>query len=146
MTYRINSYEELIYLFWSRVNCLNNGCWEWTAALGHGYGHFAYQGKKHYAHKFAYESINNTTIKNKEIHHLCKNRKCVNPDHLEILTKKEHQIKENPLIIKQMLKTHCPQGHPYDLFNTQFRRGSRQCRICTLNRKREWYRKKSVNG
>lgn len=70
-------------LFWRKVD-KSGDCWEWTAAIfPNGYGAFK-NGKKNYlAHRWSYEHEKGEIPKGLEIDHLCRNRKCVNPDHLE---------------------------------------------------------------
>jgi hypothetical protein len=66
-----------------------NGCWEWQGACDpDGYGAIKFKGKKHNTHKIAYEFYNSTTVeKGLDLDHLCRNRCCCNPDHLEPVTR-----------------------------------------------------------
>lgn len=62
-------------------------CWEWNKVLNsYGYGHFSYNGKTYIAHRFIYELLIGKLSSNLQLDHLCKNRKCVNPQHLEEVT------------------------------------------------------------
>ena len=63
-------------------------CWNWTAAIfkGLGYGKFNFNGKTCYAHRVSYELHVGEIPSGLQIDHLCRNRKCVNPDHLEPVT------------------------------------------------------------
>jgi hypothetical protein len=75
------------------------------------------------------------------LHHTCKNRSCVNPHHLQPLSRREHVlITEGTWGAKNSAKTHCPQGHAYDEANTYVNpRGARVCRTCqreTMRRRR----------
>ncbi|OYR56659.1 HNH endonuclease signature motif containing protein [Halorubrum halodurans] len=68
-------------------------CHEWTAGTGsHGYGAFRAQGSIRPAHRVAWQLHHATALHddNKTIHHKCRNKTCVNPDHLELLDRGEH--------------------------------------------------------
>lgn len=69
-----------------------NGCWEWGHAIhSNGYGEFRHPSNKfHYAHRFFYEFFIEKIPKGTVIDHLCRNRKCCNPYHLEVVTQKEN--------------------------------------------------------
>lgn len=121
--------------FWSHVVKLSCECWFWAAGISkNGYGvfdgHFS-------AHKFAYELVKGKVPDGLQLDHKCHNRFCVNPDHLEPVTASEN-VKRGllPELTRQMMlsKTHCPQGHPYDLFNTTFYHGRRYCKTCNNER------------
>jgi hypothetical protein len=124
--------------FERKVLPLSDGCWMWLgASAGGGYGDFhitAEPGKqrKMPAHRFAYETYVGPIPAGLQIDHLCRNRWCVNPEHLEPVTQQEN--------IRRgfwATKTHCPQGHEYTEENTyRHARGDRQCRECIRTRDR----------
>lgn len=66
----------------------DTGCWEWQKAIRecNGYGICARNGKTDYAHRFSYETFVGPIPEGLELDHLCRNRKCVNPYHLEPVT------------------------------------------------------------
>lgn len=67
------------------------GCWNWQGPInGTGYGMFIYQKTRQLAHRAVYERFNGPIPPNHELHHQCENRKCVNPNHLEPLTRTGH--------------------------------------------------------
>ena len=109
-------------------------CWEWTACkFRQGYGLFHFNGKDGSAHRFAYEYWKGKIPAGLEIDHLCNNKKCVNPSHLEAVTHAEHMrrvIIPKGIYSREGKKTHCPQGHEYNEKNTFFRKSGRQCKIC----------------
>jgi hypothetical protein len=69
-------------------------CWEWTAARKNGgYGSFFVDGRHLYAHRFAYEMLVGPIPSNLELDHLCRNRGCANPAHLEPVTRRTNVLR-----------------------------------------------------
>lgn len=125
--------------FWSKVQkrtephpAIGSPCWIWTAAINNsGYGSFAVaHGKSIGAHRWAYESTVGSVPSGMELDHLCRDRSCVNPAHLEPVTKAENVRRGLSPMAEQARRTHCPQGHPYSAENTILDEGSRRCLIC----------------
>lgn len=122
-------------------------CWTWEASVGsHGYGQIAVEGRPVLAHRLAYELFVGPIPAGLDLDHLCRVRPCVNPGHLEPVTRSENLRRgDGPQILRnrQLSKTHCPQGHPYSGDNLYIapRTGYRQCRTC---RKRRLRRRKAA--
>ena len=122
--------------FWAKIDKNGpNDCWLWRAAKGGGgYGCFRRGGRKDGnipAHRFIYELLVGPIPKGLTIDHLCRNRLCVNPAHLEAVTHQVNILRGEGLAARNAKATHCIHGHPFDLFNTRFNRGGkRDCRAC----------------
>lgn len=124
----------------------NSGCWLWTGSeRSNGYGCICKNGKNYPAHRASYEIHKGPIPDGLVIDHLCRNRWCVNPDHLEAITQKEnisrgawHKADGSGFDHRHNAKkTHCPRGHPYSGENLQIRPcGRRQCRICHIEKRR----------
>ena len=116
-----------------------SGCWEWQGAITpDGYGRQSYRGRARRAHRVAYELIVGEIPAGLVLDHLCRNRSCVNPAHLEPVTDRINLLRGIGPTADRASRTHCPQGHAYDLENTYVdRRGSRHCRACGRARARK---------
>lgn len=125
--------------FVSKIEVADNGCWEWQGHLTLGYGRVVIGGGKQRAHRFAYEYYIGEIPEGLEIDHLCRNTKCVNPDHLEAVTHQENMSRG-----EHSLKTHCPRGHPYSGENLYINppKYNRKCRTCVREGQRLAYRNK----
>jgi hypothetical protein len=106
------------------------GCWEWTASqTSGGYGSFTVPGLSAQAHRVAYLLLTGPIPEGLHLDHLCRNKLCVNPDHLEPVTQAENNRRAGEA------RTHCASGHAYTLTNTYRRRnGTRDCRACNRDR------------
>jgi hypothetical protein len=120
------------------VNVNSDGCWMWGGYLNEdGYGQFSISRRMLKAHRVAYELFSGKIPPNLQIDHLCRNRSCVNPAHLEPVTSIENTRRGNSALTRSK-KTHCPAGHPYDGDNLYRSPNgwSRQCKTCIRESKR----------
>lgn len=112
-------------------------CWLWTGAkITSGYGSFGVSTKNWMrAHRYAFEVSRGPIPPGLQLDHLCRNRACVNPDHLDPVNNRENTLRGlGPILAaqRQLVKTHCPQGHPYDEANTYHckKKLNRMCKAC----------------
>lgn len=119
-----------------------DACWPWQGSLdSNGYGQHWHDGRLWMVHRDAYTTRTGPIPKDLTIDHLCFNKVCCNPAHLEAVTPKE-----NTRRMRRVLE--CPSGHPYDDANTYVRKfdGAKVCRECrnAYRRKRRAERKEGV--
>lgn len=127
-------------------------CWVWQKVLtkdGYGQTNYVDDDGTHrtkIAHKLMYEQIIGPVPDGLELDHICENRACINPIHLEPVTPLVNKSRSTSVGTVNANKTHCSNGHEYTKENTAIRvnpRGkrSRQCITCRLFAKRKWARK-----
>jgi len=122
--------------FWTKVDKTGR-CWIWKNYITHGgYGQLKWGDKLNYAHRVAYEISFGKIPYKMVIDHLCRNRACVNPNHMELVTRGENVMRGNGLARNNLLKTHCKRGHELLPENVYLYRNMRQCRECKRMRKR----------
>lgn len=118
---------------------LDTGCWNWTGAISAGrYGSIYYQGRMQKAHRIAYRMVRGRIPHGMDLDHLCRNAKCVNPQHLDPVTRSEN-LRRSPLMDRNSHKTHCKRGHEFTQENTRTRpNGHRTCKECMRMHIRNW--------
>lgn len=148
--------------FWAKADRSDEaGCWPWLGSrIPTGYGYW----RNRPAHRWAYEMAIGPIPKGYEVDHLCRNRGCVRPNHLEAVTKRENVRRSlsPPGINAKKVRAVC--GHPFDAINSN---GGRECTSCrrvrhrtvalayhrarghleeTPERRKEWARKAGAAG
>lgn len=134
--------------FWPKVS-RSDGCWEWTGScfIPQGYGRFWMGGTKYVrAHRFAYELLVGPIPDGLVLDHLCRNRKCVRPDHLEPVTQGENVLRGVGLPAVNVAKTHCIHGHEFTEANTYRCGNARNCRACHRIREIARYRRRKESA
>lgn len=128
--------------FWAKV-VKTDTCWLWVGGKNHyGYGSYRVNGFAAQAHRVAYEALRGRILDGMTLDHLCRNRDCVNPAHLEPVSLAENILRGESPPAQNARKEACPYGHPYDEANTYItKRGCRQCRKCNARRQREFQRR-----
>lgn len=112
----------------------NTNCWNWIASKNRdGYGSAIFGGRNKRCHRITFEIFKHPIANGLEIDHLCRNRKCCNPEHLEAVTHAEN--------MKRAYKTHCRNGHELKDYNIKIDHLSggkiaRRCKICRNQKER----------
>ncbi len=130
---------------WPKVDT-SGDCWEWLAYRNPaGYGIFSYGGRERRAHRVVWQVLVGEISDGLEIDHLCRNRGCVNPDHLEPVTRLEN-LRRGIQRSGNSGMSHCRRGHPFTEDNTYLWKNSvrfkRVCLMCAKLRMREYRRGK----
>lgn len=130
--------------FWEKVLVVDS-CWEWIGARTgrQGYAVFWAGGKIVIGHRYAYELRKGPIPEGLTLDHLCRNRGCVNPDHLEPVTIRENLLRGFSPVAINHTKTHCKHGHRLDVHARDDMQPNghvhRRCRAC-VNRNTKAYR------
>lgn len=132
--------ERLHWRFWAKVAPSPDGCWLWVGAAlspgprgSAGYGQYRGPGATSaVAHRTAYERLVAPIPGELTLDHLCLTRSCVNPAHLEVVTRAENTRRHGGAgaAAWRRAKTHCVHGHEFTQSNTTVWRGKRQCKMC----------------
>lgn len=124
-----NDREKILGKFLARANVVaETGCWPWQGRLmANGYGRLS----NRLAHRVSYELLVGQIPEGLTLDHLCRNRRCVNPKHLDPVTHRVNILRGTGASARHARKTHCPYGHPFSGENLRIERsGQRACRTC----------------
>lgn len=115
----------------------STGCWRWEASTSHdGYGRMVVGSrltKRHwkYTHRLMFEHFYGDVPYGLVLDHLCKNRACCNPSHLEAVSQRENLLRGDGVTADRAAQTHCVRGHEFTPENTRIAsNGCRKCRAC----------------
>lgn len=117
------------------------GCWEWQASCNdYGYGQYWLRRTMMKAHRVAYELLRGPIPDGLELDHICRNRRCVRPSHLEPVTTAVNTLRGEAPSAQNARLTHCRRGHAFSPENTHITpRGTRTCRTCRRESARAKY-------
>lgn len=123
--------------FWDHVEV--GDCWTWLGRRDrHGYGLWG----QNLVHRLAYEALVGFIPLGLQMDHLCRNRACLNPDHLEPVTHRQNALRGYSFSGINAAKQECANGHPYTIENTYTRphepNSRRDCRQCIRDRVRRY--------
>ena len=126
---------ELLTRFWSYVQTVDSGCWEWQGSLKsnstHPYGQFWDGEHVCLAHRWAYAALVSPIPEGLTIDHLCKNPPCVNPAHLEPVTMQVNMLRGDHASAVAVRTGRCKRGHVFEAGNRGLRKnGTSYCRTC----------------
>jgi hypothetical protein len=118
----------------------SGACWLWIGGKTEGYGRFClHRGVERFVHRLMYEWTFGSIPEGMQLDHLCRNRACCNPAHLEPVTRRENILRGASPHAKNARKTHCVNGHeftPENTYEPPGMPGCRHCRLCLSERSR----------
>jgi hypothetical protein len=119
----------------------SGACWAWMGPFtrdGYARTSIGPNRKKARIHRFLYEAMVRPLAADEHLDHLCRNRGCVNPQHLEVVDNRTNVLRGTGFAAVNALKTHCPRGHAYETAATIRRRVNgrsfKVCRTCDAER------------
>lgn len=111
-----------------------NGCWNWNGVVSKGYGLIKVHSQSTRVHRLMYEVFVGSIPEGLVIDHLCKNKQCVNPQHLEAVTSRENTLRGSSPIAEQARQDTCKEGHEFSIRAD----GHRECKTCRKARRKNY--------
>jgi hypothetical protein len=116
-----------------------DACWNWQGKLTDGYGRI-WDGparRAYRSHRVIWTLLRGPIPEGLTIDHLCRNRACGNPRHMELVTRRENVLRGEGHTAVNAAKTHCSRGHEFNEENTKWRTdGTRCCKTCRRDNER----------
>jgi hypothetical protein len=130
--------RDLVERLWLRLEVEpTTQCWIWARHKAGGYGRIRFQGRMESVHRVVWWLLRGPLPEDLEPDHLCRNKACANPDHLDFVTHRTNVQRGEAGKFKSG-RTHCKWGHPFDKENTRIRaNGGRACKECMRKRARD---------
>lgn len=129
--------------FWVKVE-KTDGCWNWTGATqAGGYGRFSGEDRKPVlVHRWSYKALVGPIPEGMTLDHLCKNTRCVNPEHLEVVSREANAYRGS----RNAIKTQCDHGHEFTPENTYVPPGRPHVRDCRTCRRANYDRRRAARS
>lgn len=126
--------------FWNEL-VPDGECLVWPSVNHDGYGRLTYEGRKWLAHRLTVHLYGIPVPDGYEVDHLCRNRACAKPEHLEVVDHRENMRRGTGMDRVHAAKTHCHNGHEFSSENTHITpKGARVCLTCRREYDRRYWR------
>lgn len=141
--YRIQKIKTVAERLWPRVHVQPNYCWRWVGYIGaQGYGRISGPRRSPVllVHRVTYELLRGAIPDGTELDHLCRNRWCCNPDHLEAVPHRINAIRGHAPTVLIHITGRCARGHEVTAANVYYRKdrpGKWNCNTCRRERRAE---------
>lgn len=133
-------YKAAVEIPTDRITVDENGCWIWNGTKhSDGYGLVTIRGEREYVHRAMYQLFIGPVNNKRELDHLCRNRVCCNPLHLEAVSSWENSIRGNHPLFTVHRERRCLKGHDLNIAENVYKRkdGKLRCRICSRAARRQ---------